>query len=94
MTPQEAVLALIDSGWSESRIAREAGTSQPTIHRIKRGAMSRGPSFAVSQAVIELSLRVAQTGGVPDQRAGQHPAAVGQETSGDVAPSFPVARVA
>lgn len=60
MTPHEAVLALIAAGWSESRIAREASTSQPTVHRIKRGAMARGPSFAVSQAVIELAERVAE----------------------------------
>lgn len=60
MTPQDAVLALVAIGWSESRISREVGTSQPTIHRIKRGAMPRGPSFAVSQSVIDLAERVAK----------------------------------
>ncbi len=57
MTPREAVLSLIAHGWSESRIAKEVGTSQPTIHRIKRGTQVRGASFETSIAVIELAKR-------------------------------------
>ncbi len=37
MTPKQAVQTLVHAGWSEARIAKEIGTSQPTIHRIKRG---------------------------------------------------------
>ncbi|HVI60107.1 MAG TPA: helix-turn-helix transcriptional regulator [Luteimonas sp.] len=36
-TPTEAVEALVKAGWSEARIAKEAQTSQPTIHRVKNG---------------------------------------------------------
>lgn len=36
-TPPEAVKMLVDAGWTEARIAKEAGTSQPTVHRVKNG---------------------------------------------------------
>lgn len=36
-TPTEAVQALVKAGWSEAQIAKEAQTSQPTIHRVKNG---------------------------------------------------------
>jgi transcriptional regulator with XRE-family HTH domain len=55
MNPQDAVKALIASGWTEQRIAAEAGTSQPTINRIKNGR--HRASFDVGQALITLARR-------------------------------------
>lgn len=55
MNPQTAVVALIALGWSESRIAKEVGTSQPTVHRIKHGLQRRGVSFETAKAVIDLA---------------------------------------
>jgi transcriptional regulator len=55
MTPQSAVLHLIASGWSEAKIAKEVGTSQPTIHRIKHDRNARGTSFEVGNALIRLA---------------------------------------
>lgn len=55
MTPQDAVHRLNAAGWSESRIARQVGTSQPTIHRIKHGKQRRGAGFEVCAALLELA---------------------------------------
>jgi DNA-binding NarL/FixJ family response regulator len=55
MNPQTAVATLIALGWSESRIAKEVGTSQPTVHRIKHGLQRRGVSFETAKAVIDLA---------------------------------------
>ena len=52
MTPAEAVQLLIARGWSEARIGKEVGTSQPTIHRIKNGANVR---FDTGLAVIRIA---------------------------------------
>lgn len=60
MTPQQAVERLINLGWSEARIAVEIGTSQPTIHRIKRGSQPRGASFNTCTALIALADREGQ----------------------------------
>jgi hypothetical protein len=57
MNPRDAVLGLLAAGWSESRIAREVGASQPTIHRVKHGAQRRGLSFDLGRRVLDLYAR-------------------------------------
>lgn len=52
-TPSEAVRRLISAGWSEARIAKEVGTSQPTIHRVKHGQKS--VAFEVGLALVRLA---------------------------------------
>ncbi|MBB4726373.1 helix-turn-helix domain-containing protein [Xanthomonas arboricola] len=52
-TPTQAVLRLVEAGWSESRIAKEVGTSQPTIHRIKHG--QRSVAFEIGTALVRLA---------------------------------------
>lgn len=96
MTPHEAVIALVAAGWSESRIAREAKTSQPTIHRIKRGEMPRGPSFAVSQAVIELAEREAQgvDGGTQEANPPARRIPTAPEATAEAAPAVPLSEAA
>jgi len=58
MKPAEAVLRLLDAEtdprWSEARIAVAIGTSQSTVHRIKRGQSAR---WEDGQAVIALAIR-------------------------------------
>ncbi|KAB7767602.1 helix-turn-helix domain-containing protein [Xanthomonas maliensis] len=51
--PTQAVLQLVRAGWSESRIAKEVGTSQPTIHRVKHGQKS--VAFDIGVALIRLA---------------------------------------
>lgn len=53
MTPSEAVQILSASGLSEAAIATAAGTSQPSINRIKRGAVS--PGYQVGKALVALA---------------------------------------
>ena len=55
MTPQDAIHALIDAGWSEARIAREVNVSQPTVHRIKHDQNARGADWQTGQALILLA---------------------------------------
>ena len=59
LSPQEAVQALVAAKWSESRIAKAAGTSQPTIHRLKRG-MQRTVAFEVGAELIRLAIDLAE----------------------------------
>jgi Transposase and inactivated derivatives, IS30 family len=56
MTPQQAVQALVKNGWSEARIAREIGTSQPTVHRIKRG--HDGAAYKTVKSLLALAAAV------------------------------------
>lgn len=51
MTPSEAILALTDAGCTESAIAQAAGTSQPTINRIKHGA---DPGYELGNRIVRL----------------------------------------
>jgi len=60
MTPQQAVEALVKSGCSEARIAREIGTSQPTVHRIKRG--HDGAAYKSVKSLLALAASVAPGG--------------------------------
>lgn len=52
-TPTDAVHALIRAGWSEARIAKESGTSQPTVHRVKKGHPN--VTFRVGLRLIQLA---------------------------------------
>jgi IS30 family transposase len=61
LSPQEAVQALVAAKWSESRIAKAAGTSQPTIHRLKRGSQ-KTVAFEVGAELIRLASGVASEG--------------------------------
>lgn len=56
MTPQQAVQVLVKNGWSEARIAREIGTSQPTVHRIKRG--HDGAAYKTVKSLLALAAAV------------------------------------
>lgn len=55
MNPQEAVIQLLKSGWTQAGLADEVGTSQPTIHRIKSGLLRRGVSFELALALIAMA---------------------------------------
>lgn len=54
LSPQQAVQALVDAKWSEARIARAVGTSQPTIHRLKRGLQKR-VAFDVGMRLVSIA---------------------------------------
>ncbi|WP_180313790.1 helix-turn-helix domain-containing protein [Xanthomonas hortorum] len=58
-TPTQAVLRLVEAGWSESRIAKEVGTSQPTVHRIKHG--QRSVAFEIGTALVRLATALQKT---------------------------------
>ena len=52
MSLTEIVRALLASGLTEKKLADLVGTSQPTIHRIKKGAID--PPDSVGQALRAL----------------------------------------
>ncbi len=52
MNPTEAVISLLKLDLSEAKIARIAGTSQPTIHRVSKGGNCL---FETGQRLIELA---------------------------------------
>lgn len=54
MRPSDAIAALLQlPGWTETRIAKEVGSTQPTINRIKRGG---SPSWATGEAIVDLAI--------------------------------------
>lgn len=53
MTPTEAVHLLLASGQNETDIAKAVGTTQPTVNRIRRGAMT--PSYPMGKALVDLA---------------------------------------
>ncbi len=55
MNPQDAVIRLLNSGWTQVRLADVVGTSQSTIHRIKSGTMHRGVPYELAMALIVLA---------------------------------------
>lgn len=55
MNPQQAVIDLLKSGWTQVDLANEVGTSQPTIHRIKSGLNRRGVPFELAMALIVMA---------------------------------------
>jgi transcriptional regulator with XRE-family HTH domain len=52
MSPQEAVETLIARGWTEAAIADAVGVTQPTINRIKGGAV---PAYDTGLAIVNLA---------------------------------------
>lgn len=52
MKPADAVSHLLALGWTETDLADHAGTSQPTINRIKHGA---SPSYETGKALVDLA---------------------------------------
>jgi transcriptional regulator with XRE-family HTH domain len=55
MKPQDAVIRLLNAGWTQVRLADVVDTSQSTIHRIKSGTMRRGVPFELAMALIALA---------------------------------------
>jgi predicted transcriptional regulator len=55
MNPQQAVIRLLNSGWTQINLAHEVGSSQPTIHRIKSGSIRRGVPFELAMALIAMA---------------------------------------
>lgn len=53
-TPRQALLSLIQAGWTEARIAAACSTSQSTIHRVKSGTQ-KTVSFELGTALLELA---------------------------------------
>lgn len=74
MNPQQAVIQLLKSGWTQAALADEVGISQSTIHRIKTGgARRRGVPFELAMALITLARALpvpAETEALPPE----HPA--------------------
>lgn len=52
--PRQAVLALAHAQWTEARIAAAVGTSQSTIHRVKRGKQ-KSVSYELGSALLHLA---------------------------------------
>lgn len=48
-TIQEMLNELLDSGWSQSALARELVTNQPTIHRL--AVNGKEPSYALGKRI-------------------------------------------
>jgi hypothetical protein len=61
LSPQDAVQVLVAAKWSEARIAKAAGTSQPTIHRLKHGTQ-RTVAFEVGAELIRLARELPREG--------------------------------
>lgn len=56
MTPTEAVHALLASGHTENTIAAAVSTTQPTINRIRRGAMV--PNYTLGKALVDMAAQL------------------------------------
>lgn len=54
MEPKEAVEALIAAGWTEHRLAEQVGCKQPTINRIRRGAV-RDCMYSLGKRLVGLA---------------------------------------
>lgn len=67
MTPTEAVHTLLAAGLSETDIAKRVGTTQPTVNRIRRGAMT--PSYPMGKALVDLAQSLPGHGGAGKQVA-------------------------
>ena len=48
VSAQDMVNSLLASGFTEGSLAKEVGTSQPTIHRIKKGSE---PSYTLGKTI-------------------------------------------
>ncbi len=49
MTIKEMLASLISQGWSQSSLARELGTTQPTIHRLLE--KDQGASYELGKKI-------------------------------------------
>jgi hypothetical protein len=58
MTPRQAALKLAAIGWSDARIGRMIGCSQPTVFRIRSGL--REPRYELAVALIALAKKEAR----------------------------------
>ena len=52
--PRHAIRILVKAGWTEARIGAACGTSQSTIHRLKRNKQ-RFISFELGSALVALA---------------------------------------
>ncbi|TFF09693.1 XRE family transcriptional regulator [Pseudomonas sp. BCA14] len=57
MTITEMLGYLTEQGWSQERIAKQCGTTQPTIFRITKGSTV---SYEVGTAIVALHKKVAK----------------------------------
>lgn len=55
------VKQLIAAGWTQSRIAREIGISQPSVSDLATGG-TRSPRFYVARKLIDLHQRIITDG--------------------------------
>lgn len=53
----KAIADLNSAGYSDGEIAKQAGTTQPTINRIKN-LKHKNPGFSIGQAILDLKKRV------------------------------------
>lgn len=51
-TIQQMLVELIDSGWSQSSLARHLDTNQPTIHRL--AVIGKEPGYQLGKRIEEL----------------------------------------
>jgi predicted transcriptional regulator len=52
----KAIADLNSAGYTDGDIAKQAGTTQPTIYRIKNN--QQNPRFSIGQAILDLRKRV------------------------------------
>lgn len=67
MNPSEAIAALRKAGWSEVAIAKEVGSTQPTINRISREKTQ--PTYSLGNALVELAEQVDQAAANDDLKS-------------------------
>ena len=66
MQPVDMVGFLISKGYSEVKIAKVVGTSQPTIHRIKCGS---GTTYEIGKRIESMYLTESGESNLPVQSA-------------------------
>jgi IS30 family transposase len=57
MDPKAAIEKLIKAGWNEQRLADRVGCKQPTINRIRRGAV-RDCMYSLGVKLVALAAEV------------------------------------
>lgn len=76
MEPKDAVEALIAAGFTEHRLAAEVGCKQPTINRIRRGAV-RDCMYSLGKKLVSL----AEAHSAPSQPTTPAPSAPDQQAA-------------
>lgn len=71
MNPTDAVKTLLAAGLTESQIADDVGSSQPTINRIKGGQVC---TYDLGIALIAKARKVMRTNAYKEQTRAQLPA--------------------